>query len=118
MLKVSQQVAVSQASFLRREQRDRDEVMSPTTCHCLKNVLRKLLCLHFNERGLRLSIWLFTALYVTHSKLLMLKREKKYLLLIQVFKFHLKYIYTFYMLASKTKTFCRPFLCLFLTRMH
>lgn len=52
--------------------------MTPTTSQRLKkNVLRKLLFLHFKEGGLRLSIWLFRALYVTHSKLLMLKREKK-----------------------------------------
>lgn len=54
---------------MRRERQDRDAVMSPMTSHRFKNALRKLLCLHFKE----VSIWLFRALYVTHSKLLMLQ---------------------------------------------
>lgn len=37
----------------------------------------------------------------THSKLLMLNEEKKYLLLIQVFEFHLKYIYTSYIIREE-----------------
>lgn len=41
--------AVGQASFIRRTQQDRDEVMSLTTSLRLKNVLHKLLWLHFKE---------------------------------------------------------------------
>lgn len=51
-------------------------MMSPATSHRLKNVLRKLLCLHFKEGGLRLSIWLLRALYVNPLKTFNAKRGK------------------------------------------
>lgn len=52
--------------------------MSPTTSQRLKKMsyVSYYFCT-LKKGGLGLSIWLFRALYVTHSKLLMLKREKK-----------------------------------------